>query len=176
MMRSLIRRNRTPKIEHEPQHESLPRSERIEIFGSNLSGSSDLRRVMREFLEDYDLSRIDVQSTRYVESIEDSFYGRKASPDGTQWAEPPFQTLAEYLADAAVPEEVTPPQDTIPAGVIVLREMRMEAGMYNMTIPSPVEYIQELCDQHGVPMVYLESLNDLFGDKELIKQLLPINN
>ncbi len=44
-------------------------------------------------------------------------------------------------------------EDTKPLAVISTPQMRqyMDGGMTGMTLDTPVEYIRELCERHGVP-------------------------
>jgi hypothetical protein len=48
--------------------------------------------------------------------------------------------------------------DTLPEAVVVLPEMR-QRGIQGegMTIPTPFDRIQELCEQNGVPMSRVEA-------------------
>ncbi len=102
-------------------------SNRIVVLGSRTSGVFELAEEFDKLMEEQGITSPVVDATRNVTNIENAFYGR-------------------YPQKSHVP-------DSIPRGVVVLPEMRQYGPGGDMTIPSPVEFIKQLCDEYGVPMV-----------------------
>jgi hypothetical protein len=114
--------------------EIAPEPDRVVLFGTNLVGTPAFGALLQDFLNEYGASYAKVEYTRHTEHIEDTFYGRSIdNPDA---------------------------RPTIPRGVIVFPGEGMMQDMNGrdrmMRVPMPVDYIQELCDRHAVPLVRFE--------------------
>lgn len=130
-------------------HETLPKTPRVEVFGSRLSGAFDLGEELRAYLAQRGFPDADVGITRFATNIVNSFFGRQHSPE---------------------PGSV----DTLPQAVLVLPEMRQTDPISGakMTIPTPVEAIQELCQKHGVTMAVVDRIEDQKQLAEGVDRLL----
>lgn len=107
--------------------------ERLIVFGSRLSGAENFGKAANDYLE---LHRIDgsmVHWTRNARFIEDVFYGRNSD-----------------LPDV---------NEGTPLAVVVFPEMRFYDDIGGSTIDTPVEFIRELCEKNGVPIVEFVNIN-----------------
>lgn len=142
----------------------LVREPRFLVFGTNVAGTQEIAEGLEEAVKGIPNSRVDV--VHNVAGIEDMFYGRYAEPVRethhkggslrrlgaamlgrkpriTGWSQTPVRTQGP---------------DTLPEAVVVLPEMRYhDPTGERMTIPTPVDLIQELCEQNGVPMSLVEA-------------------
>lgn len=106
---------------------------RIVVFGSNTSGAPVLSRMLQEYMEQNNIAEPVVEMSRNAGYIDDVFFGR--SPNN-------------------------PTARLIPKGVVALPKMR-QYGPHGrgMTIETPVDYIQKLCDDNEVPFVRIEAVD-----------------
>jgi hypothetical protein len=181
--------------EADHQHEKLARSPRIELFGTRAMGVHELAADLRAFLDEQGVPGVRVNPTRLIPNIDDAFYGRldrsklvvvtEASPEPQPKAGKPGMlrkllgqlTTQHETSASTVPATLSKPEvaPTIPAGVIVMPEMR-EEGPYGAfgTVDTPIEYIQTLCDKHGVPMIVVQNPNDTQAlTQVVVQQFLP---
>ena len=166
------------KINNEPsKSEIAPTKPRFVIFGSRISGAYVTATAFEEYLAAHGFEDAQVDAVRDVAFINDAFYN--THPEDAS-RELPASKRAGVLRrlgltllrrEVAVQEEVA---KDLPHGVVVFHEMRqyMPSGS-GMFIPSPREYIQELCDKNGVPVIFTEDvrsgaeLNDALSGFEL---------
>ncbi|HSX29848.1 MAG TPA: hypothetical protein VLE73_04800 [Candidatus Saccharimonadales bacterium] len=114
--------------------EAMMRANRVVIFGTNWGGLRILEEELSKFFTDQGISETEMVGIRFRENIERAFFGQLPKEG----------------------EEI--PERTLPQGVIALPEMRTNGyGMHgNMTIPTPVKDIAQLCAEHEVPFVIVE--------------------
>lgn len=193
----------TPNVasgaELSPNHEGegLIVEPRIEVFGSRGSGADDLYRELRAFLSEKGLPDIEVNSTRHTENIKDAFFGRGPKRADSKPALEASQSRSTSLvrrvgerlleivgkgddhdssATVPAPQQLKP--DTLPAGVIVLPEMRQTmfpGSNTKSSVATPVESISQLCKENDVPVVFVERIDTkdevANGVGPLLKQL-----
>lgn len=121
-------------IEHHPNEyrapaelQSSPR--RVVILGSRTSGAADLAGSLQRYIEERGLTGAVVDFARDVSRIADAFYGRY-----------PGQP------------EVTP--DNPPIAVVAYPEMRQSCEGMSSSVPTPMDMVRQLCEEHGMPLVY----------------------
>ena len=117
-----------------------------------------------EFLTTHGFDDAQVDAVRDVAYINDAFYN--TSPEETSSMDPTLKRKGVMRRvgrtllrrDVAIQEEVA---KDLPQGVVVFPEMRqyMPNGS-GMFIPSPREYIQDLCDKNGVPVIFMETVKN----------------
>lgn len=104
------------------------------VFGSRLSGSVLLGQGLFEYLKEHGIENPEVRVEKDGGYLTKGFYGIYRADDGSIL------------------------EKTIPAGVILLPEMRQYTdtgiGMSFPTFESNVpQILQTLCDEHGVPLI-----------------------
>ncbi|HSX32127.1 MAG TPA: hypothetical protein VLF43_02605 [Candidatus Saccharimonadales bacterium] len=113
--------------------ETLPRENRVVIFGTNRGGVFQLQEDLTKFFTEQGIEDSEVVALRQIDNIEDGFFGLLPK-DG---------------------DPVAPP--SLPMGVIALPSMRYTDGMgHGMTVDTPVEYIADMCKKHEIPFVAIE--------------------
>ena len=129
--------------------EQMTRDNRVVVYGSRRSGAIALAAQFEEFLAGHDIQAPVVHAQRDASLIEAAFFG---------------------LVGVGPP----PSGPTLPRGVLAMPEMRQytpsDAGM---TIPTPYDYIQRLCDQHKVPMVRIDQDAPLSIGASVVGLLAP---
>lgn len=111
----------------------MPILTRVVVFGTVLNGVRDLACKFQDYLEQNGIINPEVQAFRDVDGIEDAFYGRLLSPNEIKAGKPK-------------------PSDSLPVGVIALPEMR-QYDYAGMTVETPFDFIEALCEKHRVPFV-----------------------
>lgn len=164
----------------------LVRSPRVVLFGSRSAGTY----AAAEFIEDAikDIPGSDVEVARYVTSIEDAFYGRfkRVEEKSLEVSKPEqksgrlkrvtnlvLRRTVEPTAFSSIHNEFIKREDTIPQGVVIFPEMRQYDPYTNsnMTIPTPVKVIENLCRKHEVPMAFVNNEGDMGQIQQLAQGL-----
>lgn len=134
----VFRKNVSPDTNAVTSHELAVIPDRLVVFGTRAlndslqHGAQNLARYVRAYLEE---NGIDAEATWTSDAshIADTFFGRsRANPDA---------------------------KPTIPKGVIAFPEMRQYTPHGGMTIETPMDDIQRLCDEHEVPLVRIETMD-----------------
>jgi hypothetical protein len=143
--------------------EGLKRQPRYVVFGTSFSSRELVKQLETETLKN---PEGDVQLLTDARHIEDGFFGR--------FTKPIIDTIQPGLGQRILagvlgrpqptptyirsPKLVTAEFDTLPRAVIILPEMCQRDFMgHGMTIPTPLETIQALCDEHDVTALVLEA-------------------
>lgn len=152
------------KLEQTGSKEVLAREPRFIVFGTNGAGSQEIAEGLKEAVKDLANSQVDV--VHNIAGIEDMFYGRYGEPTREVHYKGglPRRLGAAMLGRkpkiakwTQTPVRKQGP-DTLPQAVVVLPEMRFrDAAGDTMTVPTPSERIQELCEQNGVSMNLIEA-------------------
>jgi hypothetical protein len=159
--------------------EQLPRSPRVVIYGSRMSGGYNLRDEVAARLATHEVDGVEVYAIRDIANIDNAFFGRAQVVQDTGTSEDSQLELRQY---AAIPElqngkegidllthlgpvalggaAETTSHDTLPLGVFVLSEMRQYHLDAGMSIPTPYGTIEDLCTEYDVPLVYAEAIQD----------------
>lgn len=144
--------------------EELTREPRFLVFGTMTAGSQKIAEALRKAAKDIPDSKIDV--VQNVRGIEDMFYDRFEDPLIVTHHK---ASMSKHAGEAALDQKFTTTgwtripvrkqgPDTLPKAVVVLPEMRQRGFQgEGMTIPTPFDRIQELCEQNGVPMMRVEA-------------------
>jgi|GEM_PF-1476845 len=147
--------------------EMAPVDPRFVIFGTRVAGVYGARDAFEAHLAAAGFPDAQVDAVRDAAAIQNAFYDIHVG-DASRNIEPeqPTSTLRKFV-DTLLKREVAVVQDeaetstNLPQGVVVFPEMRQYTSTGGgMTIPSPREYIQELCDEHGVPVIFMEDLQN----------------
>lgn len=186
-------------VEVEGSSEVIEREPRLLVYGSRMSGSHELADALEAGLESYGLRDPKVAVLRDVSYIRDAFFGRSPGSATHTPALAGQQSLPEATGDPVLVSEkhgklrglvrklgrqgVTASEegtghastlnpDTLPAGVLILPEMRQYSAQGGMTIPTPAEAIEELCKRYHVPFVRVERLETPEQAQQGIEHLL----
>lgn len=160
--------------------EDLNTSNRVVVYGSRLSGACELAVGFNDYLIERAIPEPTVEVCRDAQYITDAFYDRQPVIHESTKLNPQIPASKRGLANLMIHVKsllkrsspdgrgisipVEPSQDipasTLPKGVVVLPEMRQYTpDGQGMTINAPYEYIRQLCEKHGVPIVRLEKID-----------------
>lgn len=157
--------------------EALDIAPRVVIYGQMepfYGGSVELAEALKIYLGDRGMSDERVILSRVAGNINEAFFKGRRQPRSIESdIMPPVKqgklrtllgsislrlsgkenTYTTETVSSSVPEVV---EDTIPTAVFVFPKMRdyWENGQ-GMTVDTPVEYIERLCSEHGVPVVVI---------------------
>lgn len=172
------------------EHEELAPSPRIVAYGMKFHDAQVLVRTINEQLDQRDITGFDVYYSYDARNIENAFFGRGRKPKQPEQLAAAAGALALPGSSSKVSSEVTkakdgslslpeeetaPERDTIPMGVIIFPEMRQYTPEgAGMTIDTPKERIEELCNRFGVPFIYA-SINpeEQAGLGQRVAELIP---
>ena len=155
--------------------ETQPAAPRFVVFGTRTGGVYGAADAFEKHLADLGFEDANVVAVRDAARIDDAFYGRgtgqrrvvvrpelpaaETAAPVRLWRKAADLILRRETAPAAqTPDAPTAPAD-LPQGVVVFPEMRQRtlAGS-GMFIPAPREHIADLCEQNGVPVIFMEDV------------------
>lgn len=148
--------------------EMAPAKPRFVIFGSRTSGAYGTATAFEEYLTDHGFEDAQVDAVRNAAFINDAFFNTPPEDMSREFTESKRPGVLRKLGLTLLRREVVAQEEDskdLPQGVVVFPEMRqyMPSGS-GMSIPSPREYIQDLCDKNSVPVIFME---DMHGNAEL---------
>lgn len=111
----------------------MPISNRMVVFGAVLTGAYELAEALQKYLEQRGIVNPKVKTYKMFLNIEDGFYGILRSANEIKARKPK-------------------PEPSLPKGVIAFPQMRD----WGETVKTPIDFIQALCEKHGVPFVIFE--------------------
>lgn len=115
-------------------------SSRIVVYGNDRCGAEDFISSLNDYFQSKGINHLEVTRTRYVHNIRKLFFGIDIDAQGKDLG-----------------------QHTLPRGVFVLTEMKLDIGGMDMNIPTfpesegmILDYVQHLASQYGVPVVKMD--------------------
>lgn len=144
--------------------ETVPVKSRFVIFGSRISGAYGAADAFEKYLATHGFEDTQVDTVRNAAFIDDVFYNTPQEDASREVPTSKPASILRRLGHALLRREVASAQDGVgkdlPLGVVVFPEMRQYtpsgSGMF---IPSPREYIRDLCDKNRVPVIFMEDVH-----------------